>query len=89
MSGDKRRLVARLGALAFDSFDKRGFFAANVSAGTDENGEVERNIGAEDFFAQQSLLIAAHQLAAQDVLLLLILVADVEVSALGADVQAG
>ena len=32
----ERRLVARLGALAFDRFDQRALFAADVAAGADE-----------------------------------------------------
>ncbi len=37
----KRRFVARFGALAFDGFDQRALFAADVSAGADEQLQIE------------------------------------------------
>ena len=75
----KRRLVARLGALAFDRFDQRGFFAANVAAGTDENLELESEIRSRECPRRSSLsLPAAMNLFFEDLLLRLVFVADIQ-----------
>src|SRR6267154_2861701 len=40
------RLVARLGAMALNSFDERAFFTADVAAGTDKNFEIVVKVAA-------------------------------------------
>ena len=50
----KGRLVARLGALAFDGFKQRGFFAADIAAGADEDFKIEIEIAAQNVLAEQS-----------------------------------
>src|SRR5258708_19441585 len=47
----KGRLVARLGAMAFDGFDERAFFATDVAAGADKNFQIEIEVAAEDLFS--------------------------------------
>src|SRR5436190_9554155 len=54
----KRRLVARLGALAFDGFEERALFAADVIAGTDEHFQIESQIRAENPLAEEAGAIA-------------------------------
>src|SRR5215467_11831985 len=48
----KRRLVARLGAMAFDRFDERAFFSADVAPGTDKDFKIELEFAAEDFLSE-------------------------------------
>ncbi len=72
------RFVAGLGALAFDGFDQGAFFAADVAAGADKNFQVEVEIGAQDFFAEQAGAIAAANFLAEDFFLEMVFVADIE-----------
>ena len=72
------RLVARLGALALDRFQLRAAFPADVPAGAHEDFHMERQIGAEDVVAQQSLLAAAVDFRFEDGFLFLILVTNVK-----------
>src|SRR4029077_4617887 len=72
------RLVPWLGTLAFDRFQQSALFAANVSAGTDEKIQLEREIASKDFLPQQSFLPAPPKLFLQDSFLMFVLVADVE-----------
>ena len=62
----KRRFVARFGAFALDGFDQRALFAANVSAGADEQFQVEAQAGAEHARAQQAFFVAALDLFVQN-----------------------
>ena len=41
------RLVARLGAMAFDGFDERAFFTTDVAAGADKNLKIEIHVAAK------------------------------------------
>src|SRR6266849_4621358 len=81
----KRRLVARLGAMAFDGFDERAFFATDVAAGTDKNFD----IAAEDFFSKKPGVIAAADFFAEDFFLKMIFVADIKYAAFRAGDEAG
>ena len=48
----KRWLVSRFRSLAFNRFEERRFFSANVSAGADKDFEFESEIGSEDARSQ-------------------------------------
>ena len=50
----KRRLVARLGALAFDRLEQRALLAADVAARADEHLEVELAARAENALAEHA-----------------------------------
>ena len=80
----KRRLIARLGAMALDGFDERAFFAADVAAGADKNFEIKVEVAAEDFFPKKPRAITAANLFAEDFFLKMIFVADVDDAALRA-----
>ena len=49
------RLVARLGALAFDGLEQRALFAADITAGADEDLEIETQFAAQDVFRPATL----------------------------------
>ena len=72
------RLVAGLGAMAFDGFQERGFLAADVTAGTDKDVQIEIEVTAEEFLAEKACLDAAGNLLAEDFLLKGVFVADIE-----------
>ena len=74
----KRRLIARLGAMAFDGFDQRAFFAADVAAGADKNFEIKVEAAADDVFSKKSRAITAANFFAEDFFLKMIFVADIE-----------
>src|SRR5579863_3360783 len=76
------RLVARLGALAFDGFNQRGFFSADIAAGADEKFQLE-------MFPDQALAMAAVKFLLQDFFLSLVFVAEIENAASRAGEQAG
>ena len=85
----ERRLVARLGAFAFDGFDQRALFAADVSAGADEEFQIEGEAGAEHARAQNALLrSSARSPACRICSCASILVPDVEDALLRAGHQA-
>src|SRR5439155_5925715 len=53
-NGGKRRLHARLSAMAFDRFDETRLFAADVRAGAARDGDVEVESAAENVLAEES-----------------------------------
>ena len=80
----KGRLVARFGAFAFDGFEQRAFFAADVTAGADEDLQVEGQTRCPECAAREApFAITAIDLFLQDFLGLLVLVPDVENAAGG------
>src|SRR5437016_348912 len=85
----KRRLVARLGAMAFNGLDERAFLTAYVAAGADKNFEIIIDVAAQDFFSEEASAVAAANLLAKDFFLEMIFVADIENAALRAGHQAG
>src|SRR6266851_359481 len=85
----KRWLVARLGAMAFDGFDERAFFATDVAAGTDKNFDIEAEIASEDIFPKKPGVIAAADFFAEDFFLKMIFVADIKYAAFRAGDEAG
>ena len=56
--------------MAFDSFDQRRFFAADVAAGADKNFQIEIQIAAENIFAQQTLRNSSGNFGAENFFLL-------------------
>src|SRR6266850_1267456 len=85
----KRRLVARLGSMSLNRLHQRGFLAADVAAGADEDFEFEIKFATEDFLSEKAGATAAADLFAKDFFLKMILVADVENAALRAGDNAG
>src|SRR5436309_4695949 len=85
----KRRLVARFGSMPLNRLHQRGFLAADVAAGTDEDFEFEIKFTAEDFFPEEAGATAAANLFAKDFFLEMVLMANVEDSALRAGDDAG
>src|SRR5713226_3910145 len=85
----ERRLVARLGAVPFNGFDERAFFATDVPAGADKNFEIVVEVAAENFLSEKSGAITAPNLFAEDFFLKMIFVADIEDAALRSSDQAG
>jgi len=71
-------LVAGLGAMAFDGFEERAFFAADVAAGADEHFEVKIEVAAKNFFAENTRLGATTNFFSEDLFLERIFVADIE-----------
>src|SRR5712692_772491 len=74
----KRRFVARLGAVPFNGFDERAFFATDVAAGTDKNFEIVLEVAAEEFFSEKPGAITAPNLFTEDFFLKMIFVADLK-----------
>src|SRR2546426_889448 len=72
------RLVAGLGALALQRLQQRGLLPADVTAGAQEDRQVEGDAGAEDVVADQALAPAGVDLGLQYGRLDLVLVPDVE-----------
>ena len=75
--GDIRRPVARIAALAFDRFDHRRLFAANIGAGAAAKLDLTR--------LDQAGVFERGDLMAEDVQYCWILIAHIEVDALGID----
>src|SRR5260370_4759982 len=85
----KGRLVARLGAMAFDGFDERAFFATDVAAGADKNFQSKIEIAPEDFFAKKPGAITPANFFTENLFLKMVLVADIRDAALRSGDQAG
>src|ERR1700687_3273947 len=51
------RFIARLGAMAFDGFDKRALLATDVAAGTDKNFEIVVEVAAQDLFSEKACAV--------------------------------
>src|SRR4029077_15215743 len=75
--GDIRRPVARIAALAFDRFDHRRLFAANIGAGAAAKLDLTR--------LDQAGVFERGDLTGEDVQYCWILIAHIEVDALGID----
>src|SRR5271165_727013 len=75
--------------MALDGFDQGALFAADVTAGADEQFQIEIQLAAENFLADQTCLCAPPQLFRKNFFLQRILVADVENASLGASNQSG
>src|SRR5437899_678015 len=84
----ERRLIAGLGAMAFDGFDECALLAADVAAGANKHLEIVPEIAAKDCFSKQTGAITAANLFAENFFLKMILVADIDDTALCARDQA-
>ena len=80
---------AKPGAKPAKLFDERGLFAANVSPRTDENFHVKRLARTQNVFAAQPGLLGEFDLGFHRFDLLFVFVADVDVTALRLQKQAG
>ena len=60
------RLVARFGAFAFDRFEQRALFAADVAAGADKNFEVEGQSAAQNTRAEKPFAVTTVDLFLQN-----------------------
>src|SRR5207244_13587546 len=78
------RLAARLAAAAFDRFEERGLFAADVGARAAPQLEVEGEVAAEDALAQQAGRATCANRVREPLVRQRILRANVEVAALAA-----
>ena len=74
----KWRLVTRFGALAFNGFNKRSLFSANISPRAYEDAEIEIQIRTKDVLAQKPIFITSIDLVLAGVFRMLVLVSDVE-----------
>jgi len=64
--------------MALDGFEERAFLAADITAGADEDFEIEVEIAAKDFLAEETSLGAAANFFGEDLLLQRIFVTDIE-----------
>src|SRR6185503_10253926 len=85
LHGGKRRLEARLGALAFERLDERGLFAGFVGARTTVHVDVAVEAAAEDVLAEEPGLVGLLDLRLENLLDVEELAADVDVGDLRAN----
>src|SRR3954469_7142015 len=83
--GGERRLEARVAALALERVEQRGLLAADVRAGATVDPELERVVGAEDAVAQVALGLRLLDRLLEARGLQVVLTADVDERARGAD----
>ena len=72
------RLIARLGAMAFNGFEERGFFAADIATRANKDFEIEVEIAAENFLSDEAGFGAAANFFAEDFFLQRVFMADIE-----------
>ena len=89
MGAGERGFVPGLGPIALEHLEQRRFLAADVSPWADEEAEVERDPGAQDVRADQTLPVAPLQLAPEHLGLRLVLVTDVDDARASPDDEAG